>query len=844
MGTLLLSLVTTALLLLGGPAQAAPGITLTISPSTVEVGESVLLKAVVSPKRRGRPVVFSQRRPGATWAKLGVSRTNRRGVATLRRAAGTAGAYEVRAVAKRYKGAKSVSTLARYDVVGATGTEGAGEDRSGPLGVTGPTRVTTGTVFDVVVDVNAADGPVGDATLRVASPLDGSQVTPPTDLEFVAGEATEPVGNVPAGERREFTLRWRAPAQPGTLSVEADLTWSGGPDSVELQIPVVDEPAGGGRFGAGLDSYGTSRSTPTAPDDVSSTLCTRLSDAPVPTFATAVSQARAYVDDQIVESRRDEWEQLPALDDPDRIDEVVMTAFADQRPAAALAASLRGHELRPQDPVHLTNAAVAANLLQRPEWAVAFAQHAGTLGLGVTVGTPQDAARLGTLGHAYLLLWRLPEAVSALRRGLLVDPHNAQLHQSLANALACKQDKAAALPHLRRGWRPSDDTPEIGGDDYPGQPSRAPSPLLFDLTGETPADALVMPSMPASFAQYVGRAPTGNGDSYYKSQLDLVNVRLEELRVRRVELQNQQNAARPHVQPAQWQRTYDVLERIGGNSDPEVEAARDAYLESTKRMFSWLRCHGMFPTNAYCAVDGDSETCSIALQVYGEWEARAKVAVERFEEFYDVAWPHMTALQANLTDPVAHELAAVKIEDHFLRYLSTLLSSINDSSRAMSDLNQFADDGPCAGPAPLDEPQQTVTVMGDEAPFCAPNSIETRLAAEIDLGIVKVKMSCEKVSVEAGLGAYGWLEAFAKFETPWTGNGATFYVGTKASVPNVGSFENAWYLQLDAKGRVADFGIEVGTETEGGAGAGPVQLKVTADSDKIRMSAMSTPVKT
>ena len=164
----------------------------------------------------------------------------------------------------------------------------------------------------------------------------------------------------------------------GFLHVAADLAAVGVAESASEAVEVVPEVGGGFVFGAGLESTTESRDAPKHPDQIFG-FCmgsTPPSTAAVPSFVAAREEVRAFLDAEMADRPTAAWEALAAQNDSDLLDDAAGVAFADQRYAGALAASLRAYELDPGDALHLSNAAAAANLLDRPEWAIAFATEA------------------------------------------------------------------------------------------------------------------------------------------------------------------------------------------------------------------------------------------------------------------------------------------------------------------------------------------------------------------------------------------------------------------------------------------------------------------------------------
>jgi hypothetical protein len=558
----------------------------------------------------------------------------------------------------------------------------------------------------------------------------------------------------------------------------------------------------------------------------------------VPSFTEAKAAAEAYLAQAMVEQHAEAWADEPALQDPRLIDQVVMIALADRRPAAALAAALHGHELAPNDAVHLTNAAVAANALKHPEWAVSFTRRAALAGPAPSVGAPQEAVRLTTQAHAWALLGNRSNAEIVMRDALMVDPDNPQLHTQLGLIRACRGDKAGALPHIRRGLRTSEGTdPMESPDDFPEEQRQTwlGASDLYDLSGGT-EDTITTPTLPAGWAELVARGPL-EGNDYYGQEYDRLHQRFMSLAEQRNQLQGQLNAQLADASRAWRQRTEDILRRISTEGDREVRTAWADYLTYQEDVIGLGRCQGMFESHPFCRPDKtDLDTsCGTDQAVFQEWLNRMRGWETAMNDYQDAAWPVFTGLQANLADPTAHALAGVMIEMHFLSHGMTALAQ--DLDTASRFFTSYAEDQEepedCLTPVPAGETQES-DVAGPKPPFCSPDSVETKFSVSIDLGIMTFGFDCEKVSIETGLGAYGFLEAFARVEQSWNTSAVTYYVGAQAGIPFVGSYESALFLETDAEGKVLDLGIESGVSSSAG-----YVVEVELAGDTARVSAMS-----
>lgn len=803
----------------------APGtVELGVDGGTAMVGQPARLVARVRPAQAGRTVEF-QRQQGSGWVAIGRATTDATGLAALRTTFAAAGQVRVRAVAVAHAGRSAATSSTVTLTVRSTPPPPPLDDefpRDGELSLQTPDWVLTGSVFDVRLPVTATTA-IDTATLVVTPPGSGERVTPPADLTPVAGGLGTTVTGLAAGATRTPVLRWRAPLAPGELTVRARLTVGGVVRDLTAKIRVVPEPSGGEVFTDALEIWRESREAPVDPERVKDFPPRSLGTRPIPSYADALAAARAYVAGRFDESQRAAWEQFLAVQDPEVIDDVLVTAFASNHAVAALAIALRGHELAPNDPVHLSNAAVAANGLDRPEWAIAFGRRAAELPPGPAVGVDQEAVRLTNVAHAWALMGDYGNAEQHLRRALLHAPENPLVHEELAAVVQFRGGKEAALPHVRRSLRKTDDPDplEDHADNAPYRFSRAPASQIFDLSRGL-RGGLTLPELPDTLEEL---SAADGWMGYWDQQEDALFARLQatqrEIGTTIAQLRDED------LHPISRQRISDVIRHIGSDGDLAVAEAYAELDEAHDRVMSPNGCQDVFPDHAYCDYNGTETSCGSSRVVFAEWRVRTGRWYDAIRDYHRVAWPVFTGLQAQLSNPVAFKLAGLQAQADLLQKMYHAAINVNATGIAMP-----REEG-CDGSDPLDDPEAAELDASDPA-SCAPDSNVSKLAFEVDLLVTKFKASCEKFSVESSLGSYRFLEGYAKYEQSWKGNGATFFVGAKAQVQGVASFDSVAYLETDGQGGVKDVGLEVGPEVELGG-----SIKLTTYSDKIRMSAMS-----
>jgi|GEM_PF-7025773 len=794
-------------------ADAAARVRLTASDATPVVGQVVTLKADVGV--RGRRVVF-QKRTGQGWRAIGSDHSDRRGKATVRARFNRVGPVTVRAVTNKGSDAMTLRVGKARTLVAASFPPGpwrVGAQVSTPVQVTpakpgrrawlerrdGDTWVKS--TADFFTDASGA------ATVRWTPPEVGTEMV----RIRVAGTATHKPGRSAPAEREV-----RAGSGSGFV------------------------------YGGGLEATQEVRDAPDHPDRIYVT-CVGFQQPPtgaVPTFEVALDQARSYLADAMADRDSDAWDQLPARNDSALLDQVAAIAIADKRYDGALAASLRAYELDPTDGVHLSNAAAAANLVDHPEWAVAFARKAAEAGPTTSVGVRQEAARLVNLGHAYALRRQWDLAVQALRQAAAVDPSSQAVQAELGAVLACQGDKSAALPHVRRSLRTDDAEDPIelqNGDDETSRRTLIDTSTLYDLSGGVD-QSLILPYVPATWGELVGRSRFYGGNSYYYDEHASYSQYQLDLLYQRNALESQLSQRKQSWAPARARLVDNILRRIGTVYDREVRQAWEDYVEVHNQVIGLNSCLGLFSDHPFCS-DLSEHTCARSQAVFNEWERRIESWGDALSAYHDATAEHFSGLQALLKDPVAHELAGIHGELQFTTSVVSMLANLRLTSDQFAHYNENYDDRgendpPCVGLSAPTEPDPTVDTERAATSPCSDGSPLADLNLNLELGVASVSIGCEGWSVEA-THSVAWLEAFGKVEGDWATNGVTVNVGVKASGGGA-SFESGLYYVQDGGGRVVDYGWQVGPSLQAG---GVVSMDLYDDTMRISfMSLFTSPI--
>jgi hypothetical protein len=426
------------------------------------------------------------------------------------------------------------------------------------------------------------------------------------------------------------------------------------------------------------------------------------------------------------------------------------------------------------------------------------------------------------------------EAQTAIQQAVAVEPTSAQVQQELANILYCVHDQTGANAAVQASLRTRGDQPDDVVSTSGGVPtsSRISASKLFDLSGGTAPD-LVLPSLPVSLAA-IGPL-RGFAGQFYDAEYHRVNDRQQYLFDHENELRSQMRAE--GLSPATLQRTTDILSHLSQLGDASLTAPYEAMRLAHDNEWELNDCQGQFGDNPVCGLSGSQHSCGDNQAVFQEWVTRLAAEEQTIRDYYDVAWPLFTGLQANLSDPVAYELAGDLIEDHFLAQVEEVVQNLWVTAPAFAFTDN--DGNSCLGePGTAPDPELTKISGGTPSP-CSAGSYLSRMNVVIDLEFGSLKQTCEKTTFEVSTGhELGFLAGFAKMEVPNDGQSATFFVGSKASAGGA-SFESAFYLAVGRDNKVTDFGIDTGPEVEVSNGVPVLSLSVTPYSDHVRVSMMT-----
>lgn len=549
----------------------------------------------------------------------------------------------------------------------------------------------------------------------------------------------------------------------------------------------------------------------------------------------------------------------PIYQDATRVAASAAGAVMIHRPVAALAALLRAQELQPKEPAHLVNLAGLVTNLGMPRHALALLAEAEKLGkpLPVAFGISGRALLLSNRGHALIQLKRYAEAETVLREAVRLAPTLSEARANLAHALYPQADpkkKEEAITLLRFSARRSiaaqkASAPATTGPAAPGTP--APGDQDSDDEDATPAATAQAGGRPPPEAVLdMSRGKSGglptikiprtimDGAAMWpkvKKFQDENRARGETITKRMIALDKlmRQRERSGEISPATARRARDIFWYIGNT--PRTPQFRGLWREMEKASRAegngltggqidnpWGSLELMKKQDEIFARTQPPPVTAAqmwdATEPYHEsWQAPIHWIESANNQYFHKTYPYMTAIAANLYDPMYHEYAMLLIENISVSLTQGLIGPLYTVTKHdyyfVKAWGARGKEGEAADPIPGDMP---------EADSC-PAYLRGEYKMKFDIEIVGFSINCEKVSVEGSLGE--WLKLFGEVETTFAGETTVFVGGAaEGEVPLVGGVEAGAkagaYLTFNSKGEIIDGGLKA-TESSG-VSVGPV----------------------
>ncbi len=480
----------------------------------------------------------------------------------------------------------------------------------------------------------------------------------------------------------------------------------------------------------------------------------------------------------------------------------------EPNPAGGVVALLRAHELEPDNPNHLINAAGTVAMLGMPREALALLDAADALPRkpDTVMGISGTAVAQNNRGHVLLTLGRWADAETVLREAIANEPLLSEAKQNLAVALLCQNKQDEAAHYLYGGMRRSIqwDSDDIVTDppDTPAEErrTRQPASKEYDLSqGKTltipviryPENPSQYSSFYAQYGQYIQRANdriTSNAQRLGELGLkqppenDLTSKRLQNLWAA-MNTARYETTLHPlyEAMNAGWVETA----RVEGDVEGRVSKIINAGLDEVNK--------------AKCRAEIESS--------HPQWVAAQKRYDQATAAYVAPWYKHVTGIAANLGDPVRNEIAQTSLE--------------NDAEAMLANV---------VGQAALYTGLGTIYKLCGAAPAAGKESTDPKLeksgrcpeglrGAKAKFGVgdlLEIAFNCEEieftVAPEALVGPF--LKIGLKNDGTVTG-----FAGAQAGAGTVG--QEGFYITGNLKtGALTDGGFKVAVEYN----AGPITV--------------------
>lgn len=579
------------------------------------------------------------------------------------------------------------------------------------------------------------------------------------------------------------------------------------------------------------------------------------------TLAQAIASLRTMLNENSTPAARAAFAASPQYKDARKCRVAAAGALAAKRVTAALAALLRARELEPKNPVHLFNLAGLTTRVGLPRHTLALLDAADKLGAPKSgYAVTARAAALTNRGHALIQLKRFAEAETVLREAATLAPALSEARVNLAHALYQQNDpakKQQAMQTMRFArWRkatpswptksapgagpavptrptaPADEDDDVSDAQFEAErKGRPPASALFDLARRK-SGGLPTIKIPRTIADGYAMYPKVRKlQSEVGARMDGIVQRMNELD--RLMRQRERSGA---MSPAGVRRARDVFWYIAFTQTEApfrslwrevVQAGREPGLglsggqhdnpwgdKELDEKYQRIQAAHMRRKDYCDAMWAATEPFQAT------WQGPIRRMESAINRYYHVTYPHMTALAANLGDPIHHEYAMLMIEQKGLALMSYLLGPLH----TVCFFNTHCvEDWGLHGPAgQAEEPKAGEFTVAD---MCGALS-QAGYKAVLDLEVVELSINCEKVGAELSAGE--WVKLFAEAEATFDGEVTIFMGGAvEGEIPFIGVVETGskagGFITIDFDKGIVDAGVKSTESIK--VGVGPVGVE-------------------
>lgn len=594
-----------------------------------------------------------------------------------------------------------------------------------------------------------------------------------------------------------------------------------------------------------------------------------------PDLATALADLQRLVTDNATAEALRGFRESPDYTSASRCAAAAGVAFLLHRDVAALAGWIRAHELDAQAPEPLLNLAALTVRIGLPRHTLTLLDAAEKRLKSGRIGPLEaQAVVLNHRGQALVLLRRFPEAEKLLREAVRLEPSLSEARINLAHALyqqgdtARKKEAVSLMVFARRGMAQAatkpDATSTSPATSPPGDPSTNPIPPtamtaeefasrhgrpfardVFDLSRGKPGSIATI-KIPRTIADAFAMWPAVKK---LKAEVSQERAAVTNRMLHLNGVMRKRAAAGGFGERLAYARAQSIFRYIeSASSEPELRELWQAYAKSSMDPLIGIYA-GQYDNpwgsrelqekldriphtddRAYC------EAWYRAIEPYhATWLGPIHTLDTDVNRYARKLYPHVTAIAANLSDPVYREYAMLEIRSQMLTLTMGFIVPLEAVCRYqhmwLADCGSVGRDGTAADPVAASYPE----------PDSCPGGLRGDYSVGLNLELFSLGLNCEKVGVELSAGL--WIKGFLAVDQNFDGSGC-FFVGVAgdSSVPVVGvlgisaTLKGGLYLVVDKEGDISDFGLRASRTST--VGLGPVSYSQELSNDFSLVSAL------
>lgn len=533
-------------------------------------------------------------------------------------------------------------------------------------------------------------------------------------------------------------------------------------------------------------------------------------------------------------------------------------ALIANKPLAALAALLRAHELEPGNPVHLSNLAALLSYIGLYSEAIAILDSPSVRNGQPLLESGRLAASLNARGYSLLQLGRAAEAEAALRQAVQRAPRLVEASTNLAYALLMQDDaekKTEGARLIAAVWRRNlpGNVKKATPSDPPKKPETSESEKIDEEIFETEkrfaanldysrGKRLKLPDLkiPGNIEASVAMHPkyTALQQEAAARSASLI-ARKEQLRSERearlqkdvLKAANSGDPAAVMAVSARQEKFDNFLALIGPEKVQQHPAVKPAWDKASRARLNltpavplskqFAASEGREGLHIGPARDGEDKTitqhrqrrCSTTRQAHGTWRSGVHDYDIAHRNYLEAAYRHMTAVIANIADPVDHEIAQLKMEQYIYFVWSSEHIAAADSMFPAADAAvRFY----CGSEQSVKEGEEIGKVEAEKAERGCPDFLKGANKAKLNLKSVSLSFNCESIGIEVSA---PWMGLFVEGEANFKDGriskyqGVTVGVGVKGELPGVVTGvegKAGAYVKIDSTGKITDAGFKAG----------------------------------